>query len=189
MGDYWVKVSASGKHQGPFSRHQLKQLVDSDQLQPEHLVSSDDGETWDAARQFSWLEFPTPVLDLEESSEVVPPTPIPLKDISPAISAATADVRLERPPDSRSRLVGRSARRLYSKCKANKQRALILVVLVGFLVAGVIGVVFDRVLLTLEGHSRFVTSVNFSPDGKRIVSGGGDKTVKVWDISSLDTSK
>ena len=43
--------------------------------------------------------------------------------------------------------------------------------------------------LTLKGHNRSVTSVSFSPDGKRIVSGGYDKTVKVWDSSSLDTSK
>jgi WD40 repeat protein len=31
--------------------------------------------------------------------------------------------------------------------------------------------------------------VSFTPGGKRIVSGSDDKTVKVWDISSLDTSK
>mgnify|MGYP002525352262 CR=1 FL=1 len=43
--------------------------------------------------------------------------------------------------------------------------------------------------LTVEGHSGDVTSVSFSPDGKRIVSGSDDNTVKVWDISSLDTSK
>ena len=43
--------------------------------------------------------------------------------------------------------------------------------------------------LTLKGHSESVHSVSFSPDGKRIVSGGSDKTIKVWDISSLDTSK
>ena len=46
--------------------------------------------------------------------------------------------------------------------------------------------------LTLKGHSSGVTSVSFSPDGKRIVSGSSgsnDKTLKVWDISSLDTSK
>jgi WD40 repeat protein len=39
------------------------------------------------------------------------------------------------------------------------------------------------------GHAGTVTSVSFSPDGKRIVSGSGDKTLKVLDISSLDKSK
>ncbi len=32
-------------------------------------------------------------------------------------------------------------------------------------------------------------SVSFSPDGKRIVSGSRDHSLKVWDISWLDTSK
>ena len=36
-------------------------------------------------------------------------------------------------------------------------------------------------------HSGGVESVSFSPDGKRIVSGG--RKIKIWDISSLDTSK
>ena len=43
--------------------------------------------------------------------------------------------------------------------------------------------------LTLKGHSEPVSSVSFSPDGKRIVSGSGDNTVKIWDISPLDRSK
>jgi len=42
---------------------------------------------------------------------------------------------------------------------------------------------------TLEGHSDRVASVSFSPDGKRIVSGSNDNSVKVWDISSRDTAK
>ena len=34
---------------------------------------------------------------------------------------------------------------------------------------------------TLTGHSNYVTSVAYSPDGKHIVSGSEDSTVKVWD--------
>ena len=37
---------------------------------------------------------------------------------------------------------------------------------------------------TLKGHKRFVKSVAFSPDGKRIVSGSWDVTLKVWDAST-----
>ena len=43
--------------------------------------------------------------------------------------------------------------------------------------------------LTFNGHTGSVVSVSFSPDGKRIVSGCVDNTLKVWDISSLDMSK
>ena len=37
---------------------------------------------------------------------------------------------------------------------------------------------------TLEGHGGWVNSVAFSPDGRQIVSGSGDGTVKVWDRES-----
>ena len=32
-----------------------------------------------------------------------------------------------------------------------------------------------------DAHSNVITSVAFSPDGKTIVSGSYDKTIKVWD--------
>ena len=34
---------------------------------------------------------------------------------------------------------------------------------------------------TLTGHSGEVNSVAYSPDGKHIVSGSDDNTVRVWD--------
>ena len=34
---------------------------------------------------------------------------------------------------------------------------------------------------TMMDHSSVVNSVNFSPDGKRVVSGSADKSVKIWD--------
>ncbi|KAH2954577.1 hypothetical protein KXV49_000475 [Aspergillus fumigatus] len=39
-------------------------------------------------------------------------------------------------------------------------------------------------LQTLEGHSSWVSSVAFSPDGQRIVSGSDDNTIKLWDAQT-----
>ena len=41
-----------------------------------------------------------------------------------------------------------------------------------------------------SAHSNYVTSVAFSPDGKTIVSGSYDQTLKVWDagVSALTPS-
>ena len=37
---------------------------------------------------------------------------------------------------------------------------------------------------TLRGHADSVCSVSYSPDGKHIVSGSADRTVKIWDAQS-----
>jgi WD40 repeat protein len=42
------------------------------------------------------------------------------------------------------------------------------------------GVSPGREPLTLKGHAGFVTGVAWSPDGSRLVSGGTDRTVKLW---------
>jgi uncharacterized Zn finger protein (UPF0148 family) len=41
-----------------------------------------------------------------------------------------------------------------------------------------------RELQTLKGHTNRVTSVAYSPDGRRIASGAWDKTIKIWDTES-----
>jgi glucose repression regulatory protein TUP1 len=41
-----------------------------------------------------------------------------------------------------------------------------------------------KLLERFEGHRDSVYSVAFSPDGRSIVSGSLDKTIKVWDLSS-----
>ncbi len=39
-------------------------------------------------------------------------------------------------------------------------------------------------VMTLHGHDGWIRSVAFSPDGKRMVSGGADNTIKVWDTAT-----
>jgi len=36
----------------------------------------------------------------------------------------------------------------------------------------------------LSGHASYVTSVGFSADGSKVVSGSKDKTVKIWNADS-----
>ncbi|HEX5706165.1 MAG TPA: hypothetical protein VFX96_02645, partial [Pyrinomonadaceae bacterium] len=39
-------------------------------------------------------------------------------------------------------------------------------------------------LVIQTGHSAAVLAVAFSPDGKLIASGGGDRKIKLWDASA-----
>jgi WD40 repeat protein len=40
-------------------------------------------------------------------------------------------------------------------------------------------------LVRLQGHTSYVWSLAFSPDGKTLVSGSGDFTVRLWDTEPL----
>ena len=42
----------------------------------------------------------------------------------------------------------------------------------------------DPCIMVLSGHSYYVNSVCYSPDGKTLASGSDDKTVRIWDVMS-----
>jgi WD40 repeat protein len=39
-------------------------------------------------------------------------------------------------------------------------------------------------LRTFKGHSEVISSVAFSPDGARVLSGSGDTTIRLWDVAT-----
>ena len=44
----------------------------------------------------------------------------------------------------------------------------------------------SSLIVTLKDHTDQVHSVAFSPDGKKIISGSKDETIKIWDFKTLN---
>jgi len=55
--------------------------------------------------------------------------------------------------------------------------------------AALINVNDGTIIGLLRGHSDYVTSVTFSPDGTKVASGSSDKTVKLWDVTTGECLK
>ncbi len=53
-------------------------------------------------------------------------------------------------------------------------------------VARVIEVGTGKAVGSFEGHSSFVVTVAFTPDGKRILSGGYDNVIRLWDATTME---
>jgi WD40 repeat protein len=64
------------------------------------------------------------------------------------------------------------------------KRVLWLVIGIGLTAASPLSAQELKLRATLKGHTNFVCSVAFSPDGKTLASGSADKTIKIWNVAT-----
>ena len=65
---------------------------------------------------------------------------------------------------------------------ANITRTIFLVALLALMQIATFAQKAELVVQT--GHSDFIKSITFSPDGKYIASGGADNTIKLWSVDT-----
>jgi WD40 repeat protein len=88
----------------------------------------------------------------------------------PPVSQSTPHIYLSALPFApKNSLVAKQYRRLFSKTLHSKTGKADH---------------WPAIIGVFEGHTSLVTSVAFSQDGKRIVSGSSDKTIRVWDAET-----
>jgi WD40 repeat protein len=62
--------------------------------------------------------------------------------------------------------------------------AAIAILLVAAGNSGQVGLSQGQPVRTLTGHTDWVLSVAFSPDGRLLASGSDDETIKLWEVAS-----
>jgi WD40 repeat protein len=48
--------------------------------------------------------------------------------------------------------------------------------------AAIVSFTTGEILMVLRGHAGFVSTVLFTPDGSKVITGSNDKTIKTWDL-------
>jgi len=69
------------------------------------------------------------------------------------------------------------------------KKVIVLVSLMISILASYSNAQEELLLKTLKGHTRWGGSVSFSPDGKHIASGSGDKTIRLWSVETGECIK
>jgi WD40 repeat protein len=79
------------------------------------------------------------------------------------------------------------SRRIWSPSSSFPLKSLIFLVMLGGYSS--LGLAEEKPLLVLKGHEGPVTQVCLTPDGKQIISGSSDGTIRFWDFAGKELSR